>query len=174
MESPIVKKSEKRLGELLRMEGLVNDEQVAAALMRQQIENELFGEAMVNLGFVTEYDVARIVSKQFSLPFIDAQTYILTRDVIESVPPVILSKYQIVPLDKIDTAMTFATCGPITDEMVNELRAITGCDVYLFVSTVSAVRQAIANFYDSLNSTSETNEEDGKLQQTTEEHTGQE
>lgn len=139
----IAKITRKRLGEILVAEGLITNEQVQEALQEQQKTGMLLGEVLVKLGYVTELDIAGALSAEFGLPYLDASHYAIPKEVFNLLPLDFVKKNQLVPLDKIDTIITIAVAGPLSARVFEELEKMTGCESYLFVSTVSQVREVI-------------------------------
>lgn len=139
----ITKITKKRLGEILVAEGLITNEQVQEALQEQQKSGLLLGEALVKLGYITELDIAGALSTQFGLPYFDASNYTITKDVFNLLPLDFIKKNQLIPLDKINNIITIAVSGPLSARVFEELEKISGCESFLFVSTVSQVRKVI-------------------------------
>ena len=66
----ITRMTKRRLGELLKAEGLLTDEQVRTALDERRKSNLFLSEALVKLGYISEESIAQTIVKQFSLPFV--------------------------------------------------------------------------------------------------------
>lgn len=141
----IAKLTKKRLGEILTAEGLITQEQVQEALQEQQKKGILLGEALVQLGYVTELDIASAFSTQFALPYIDASRYNVSPEVFELFPVDYYNRHQLVPLDRIGNILTLAVAGTLSGKIFEEIEQKTGCEVFLFVSTVSQVRKVITD-----------------------------
>jgi type IV pilus assembly protein PilB len=141
----ISKLTKKRLGEILISEGLITQEQVQEALKEQQKKGILLGEALVQLGYVTELDIASAFSTQFGLPYIEASRYNITKEVFEIFPVEYYTQHQLVPLDKIGNILTLAVAGTLSEKVFTEIEQKTSCEVFLFVTTVSQVKKAITD-----------------------------
>ena len=139
----ITRMTQKRLGELLRDEGLVNDEQIEEALGEQRKSGELLGEVLVRLGYVTEADIAQTIVTQFGLPYIAIKQYFLSEDVIKLFPERLMRQYQFIPLDKIGNVITIAVGGLLNFEVLSELEKMSGAKVQVYVSTWSEIKAAI-------------------------------
>lgn len=137
------KLTRKKLGEILKEEGLVKEEQIQQGLKRQQENGQLLGEALVALGFLTEHDIARVLVKQFGLPYMDASTYNIDRKAFDGVSPKIMWDNQFVVLDRIGKVMTLAVSGVMKEAVFEEIERATGSQLFLYVSTVSQVRAAL-------------------------------
>lgn len=136
----------KRLGEILLEEGLVREEQVQEALKRQKATGELLGECFVNLGYVTEMDIARVLVRQFGLPYIDASAYRIPKEAIQAVPREFLWQNHLVVLDKIGKTLLVAVAGVVNAEVLEKLEKTTGSQVFVYVSTMSLVKKALQKY----------------------------
>lgn len=94
----ILKQQQKTLGELLINSGIINKEQLHAALNEQKNTDEPLGKIMIRLGFATEEDIINVLKGMLVVIFeINNESFgieiIFTREII---------KYKkIVPLPKI-------------------------------------------------------------------------
>jgi type IV pilus assembly protein PilB len=139
----ITRMTKKRLGELLRDEGLVNDEQIEEALASQRKSGELLGEVLVRLGYVTESDIAQTIVTQFGLPYLAVKQYYLAEEVVKLFPERLMRQYQFIPLDKIGNVITIAVGGLLNFDVLTELENMSGARIQVFVSTWSEIKAAI-------------------------------
>jgi type IV pilus assembly protein PilB len=138
----------KLLGEILRDEGLVSEEQVQQALEKQKREKELrIGEALVAMGAVTAEDVAKAIWQQRKIPYVDLDSYALDPDVIELVPEKLARAYTALPIFKIGNALTVAMADPFNLIAVDDLRSKTGCEIEPVISTEEKISRCLDNYY---------------------------
>ncbi|OSM04316.1 GspE/PulE family protein [Magnetofaba australis] len=72
----------KPIGVLLQEKGLISDAHIELALQDQKVTKERVGEILERLGFVSQYDVANIVSEQESREFVDVDTMTPAEDTL--------------------------------------------------------------------------------------------
>jgi len=138
----------KRLGEILRDEGLISEQQLKAALEKQKREKGLrIGEALVAMGAVTPEDVAQAIWQQLQIPYVDLDNYALDPNVIELVPEKIARAYLALPIFKIGNALTVAMADPLNVIAVDDLRSKTGCEIETVISTEEKVVRCLENYY---------------------------
>ena len=138
----------KLLGEILRDEGLISEEQLKAGLEKQKREKRLkIGEALVALGVVTEEDVAKAVWQQRKIPYVDLDSYSLDPNVIELVPEKVARAYTALPLFKIGNALTVAMADPLNLIAVDDLRSKTGCEIEPVISTEGKITRCLDHYY---------------------------
>src|SRR5881392_642859 len=90
-----------RLGELLIARGLLTPEQLGQALQGQSISGGKLGTNLVEMGFVTEDQIADSLSQLLGLPCARPQSVAnIPRDVIAHLPKELAERYQAIPLKK--------------------------------------------------------------------------
>lgn len=136
----------KKLGEILVEEGLVKDEHVQEALKRQKATGELLGESFVNLGYVTEMDIARAIVKQFGLPYIDATAYRVPKEAVEAVPRELMWQNDLIVLDKIGKTLIVAVAGIVNAEVLEKIEKVTNSQLFVYVSTMGLVKKALQKY----------------------------
>ncbi|MBN2121115.1 MAG: hypothetical protein JW734_08720 [Candidatus Omnitrophica bacterium] len=141
------KRIETPLGELLIERGVITKKDLEESLKTQKKQGGLIGEVIVSLGFAKEADIAYALSLQYGFPYLPLENYDIPRELVEMVPRALASKHCLIPIDKIGTTVTLAMANPLNTEAIDELEAMTGCEIQIFVSTLSDVREAIDRFY---------------------------
>jgi len=68
--------SRQNIGSLLKENGFVNEQQISYALQKQKVTGERLGELLERLGFVSGYDVARMLAGQEGLDFVDVRQFV--------------------------------------------------------------------------------------------------
>jgi type IV pilus assembly protein PilB len=138
----------KRLGEILRDEGVISEQQLQAALERQKTERGLrIGEVLVAMGAATAEDVAQAIWKQRHIPYVDLDNYALDPKVIELVPEKLARAYLALPIFKIGNALTVAMADPLNVIAVDDLRSKTGCEIETVISTEEKIVRCLENYY---------------------------
>jgi len=138
--------TKRRLGELLRAEGLITDDQLRAALEEQRKSNMFLGEALVKLGFVSEEVIAATIVQQFNLPFIAAGQFTIAPDVLNIFPERMYFEYQFIAADKIGRTLIIVGAGLMNHDVLDELERLSGCKVCQFVSTWKEIKATIDNY----------------------------
>lgn len=143
MVARVTRMTKRRLGELLRAEGLVTEDQVQAALVEQRKSNLFLGEAMVKLGFVTEEAIASTIAQQFNLPYIASEQYQVDKAVLDVFPESLAWEYQFLPLERIGPVLIIVGSGLMNHDVLSELERISGCKICQFVGTWNDIRRAL-------------------------------
>lgn len=143
----LTKLTKKRLGEILIEEGLVKEEQINVALHQQKQTGEMLGEVLVKMGWVSEMDIARTISKQFGLPYLEPSRYSVSPDLVKIFQREELKKSQYVVLDKIGKSLIIAGAGLIDADILDELEKKTGSQIFIYVATASQISATLDKYW---------------------------
>ena len=144
---PIRKVVNKQLGELLIERGVINQSQLDKALTVQKEKGGLIGEVLVELGFVKEEDITQALTVQYGFPYLPLSNYEINPEVINIIPSRVVRQYLFVPLDKVGNNLTVAMSNPLNEHAIEDVELLSGCNIQIFVSTLSDVKGAIEKYY---------------------------
>lgn len=145
--APLKRLVAKQLGELLRERKIITDAQLKEALEIQEQKGDLIGEILISLGYAKEEEIAQALTVQYGFPYIPLDNYEIDRETINLLPEGIIRKYGVIPLDKIGTTLTVAMVNPLNAEALEELGALTKCDIQPFVTTAASFKGALKKYY---------------------------
>src|SRR5512135_3056271 len=116
-----------KLGEMLVEAGLLTQEQLEATLKNQVIYGGRLGTNLIELGYLSEEDLARFLSKKLELPCAaKEQLMSITPDIIQLLPKEVADKYKVVPLGRDRKRLTLAMLDPADLSVVDAISFITG------------------------------------------------
>ncbi len=133
----------KRLGSILMADGLVTPEQVTEALEIQKDTGRMLGQVLVALGYITEYDLAKSLATQFQFPYLNPGFYAIDRNVLELLSAEMMYKYVFIPLDKFGNQLIVAMAGLLNEDVIQEIKKKTGCDIRVYIATARDVRAVL-------------------------------
>jgi type IV pilus assembly protein PilB len=137
------------LGELLVGAQLISHAQLAEALLQQSATGKRIGTLLVEEGAVDERDLARILSDQLEIPFVDLSQRTPTADAIALLPEGVARSNTAIPLDADDKGVTIVVADP-NDEIQERLASATQRVVRLVIAPRSDVQRAIDAAYRAL------------------------
>jgi membrane associated rhomboid family serine protease len=140
------------IGDLLRTAGVISPEQLKAARDYQKANRGSLGHALVTLGFVSDDNVAKLLSRLYDLPCIDLERDEPDPAVIRMLPAEMARKFQVVPVSVTGRVLTIATADPTNVIAVDNIAFRTGCNVKQVVAPESALKRAIDRYYGSTSS----------------------
>ncbi|MFH2145808.1 MAG: ATPase, T2SS/T4P/T4SS family [Candidatus Omnitrophota bacterium] len=146
-------KSNLKIGEILKKQQLITDEQIEKALLEQQKKGGRLGDVFVRLGFVTEDDIANALSKQLGILYASLKKGTLRPTFYQGLEKMIPEEYarmhKIIPLSKHLNTLTIAMTDPLDLICVDDVMKMTGCDVSVAVATTGDIEAASQEFYHS-------------------------
>ena len=136
-----------RIGELLVETGGATQAGVDEALEGQRSAGGRLGSHLVGLGLARDADVAALLSRQFSVPFIELGRFDVEPAAIALLPAATARKYETVPLGRTGAALAVAMSDPANVFAVDDIEFMTGCRVEPVVATQAAIRAAVERYY---------------------------
>lgn len=132
---------------MLVKKGLLNLDQLNAALKYQRDHGGRLGSIMIQLGYVSDDAIATALSQQYGVPSVNLAHCEISPDVIKLVPIETAIRYQVLPLKKVGTSLTVATTDPTNVLAFDEIKFMTGYTVEPVVAAEGSIREAIEKFY---------------------------
>ncbi len=142
-----------RFGEKLLQAKLIDQAQLEAALSHQQETGQLLGEALLELGYLSEEILLKFLAKEFNTRFVSSaklQRIGIGAELIEMVPQAVAEKNHLLPVlyDRQKNTLGVVTPEPQQTRVLDELRIVAGVDrIQAFVASREAIRAAIKKHY---------------------------
>lgn len=138
----------KRLGDLLLEAGLVSQEQINEALEWQLRFGGRFGQAIVELGYVTEAQVADVLARHWNMERVELDKVHVDKHVLALIPEELMERYEVFPLALVNGALHVAMADPRNVHVIDDLRRIVRRDIVPRVVTPGELRRARARHDD--------------------------
>ncbi len=138
----------KKLGELLIEAGLIDNFQLDSALSHQRNWGGRLGAVLVELEFVNEHDVAKVIAEKLRIPSVDLFEPEIPESILRLLKPDIAKKYIVMPVKKEGGGVVIAMSDPLDIGVTDELRFITGLNIKPALALESEIKLAIRKYYD--------------------------
>jgi len=137
------------IGRLLVQKGLISALQLQEAvnLQRQEETGKLLGQILIELGYVSRDELYLTLAIQSGYPYIDIKRCVIDTDVLVLIPEIMVKKYQIFPIDKIQDVLTLAMVNPLDNLALDQVQEIVKCNIKVFLTTSSDIRELLARYY---------------------------
>jgi hypothetical protein len=137
-----------RLGDLLIESGAVTAEQVDTAVRRQRQNGGRLGTNLVELGFIDERELTKVLSSQLAIPAATAaQIEGADAWVLAMVPRALAQKHRVVPIREDGDRLWLAMADP-TDRLAREeLERMTGKSVRAMVAPELVIQLGLEHCY---------------------------
>ncbi len=139
-----------RLGDILVKNNLITSEQLAAALQEQKMSggNSKLGAILVKQGLIQEPDLVAFLSRQYGVPIISLAEYEIDPAVIKIIPPEVVQKYNLIPVNRAGSTLIVAVSDPSNLFAIEDIKFMTSYNVEMVVTGESDIRGAIDKYYD--------------------------
>lgn len=137
------------IGRLLIQKGLITNEQLAEALglQREKEKNKLLGQILIQLGYLNKEDLYFALAIQSGYPYIDIRRCIVSPEIMSLIPEIMVKKYQVFPIDKIQDVLTVAIVNPLDNLAIDQIQDITKSNIKVFLTTPADIKEIIARYY---------------------------
>src|SRR4030066_1535864 len=135
------------LGELLLREKILSVDQLKSALDFQKKNSLPVGTSLVQLGYLTEEDIAQALSRQLGYPYIDLDQFDVYPEVISLIPVDVAKKHMVMPIHRIRSFLTLAMVDPTDLEIIEDIRFRTGLSIQPVIASETGVVNAINKYY---------------------------
>lgn len=136
------------VGKLLVRENLVSPDQLDQAVEYQAKNGGNLNDAMISLGFVDGDEVARQLSKEYSVPYLDLAQFHPNEEVVKLVSPAFCRTHLIIPVSKVGQRCLVVACSdPGNIHIKNDLEAVTQMTIQIVAASPVRIREAIDKFF---------------------------
>ena len=140
----------KRLDEILIEEGLVSQEQITEALMRQKVSGGKFGSQLLYYRYIDETGLVKALAKQMNCEGVILSQVDISDDVIKLINPKQALARKIIPFafDQKTGTLKIACENPADHHLAKEIEFIvSGKFVKLYVAAELAIEAALHKYY---------------------------
>jgi len=142
------------LGQMLVQDGILTDEQVAAALERQRKTKERLGQVLIDMRLIDEEVLLKYLGAQFRKEPITRQELAgLDLDVVKLIPEEVARQHRVIAAERNGRRLIVATADPLNVVAIDDLRRATGLDVDFRIGPGAAIQEAIERTYRRMIST---------------------
>lgn len=140
-------KNQIKLCEILVDEGILSKEQVDSALSRQKETDQPLALIAAELSGKSEEDITRALSSRMGLAYIDLNEITVDLKAINLVPEEVSVKLKVLPLYIVHDTLTIAMANPMDTESISEIKTISGLNVRVTMTSITALQRAIRKHY---------------------------
>ncbi len=135
------------LADKLIREKVLTYEQLKEAVALQKRRGGSLEDALVELGFVTEFQVAAFLGEKYGVPPADVEGASVSAEVLAKIPRKVADEHLVVPLSLEGMELCVAMADPMNLVAVDDVGFVSGCNVVVKVASERAIRKAIERWY---------------------------
>jgi len=138
----------KKLGDFLKESGLIDDFQLQTALSHQRNWGGKLGSILVEMEFVREEELARVIAEKMRIPYVNLFEPELPAAAIMLIKADVAKKYGVIPIRKEGHSIVIAMSDPMDMEAIDDLSFSTGFTIKPALALESEIKDAIKKYYD--------------------------
>ncbi|MEM1213679.1 MAG: ATPase, T2SS/T4P/T4SS family [Planctomycetota bacterium] len=137
-----------KLGELLRQWGIIDDQQTHEALKIAKGSGKRVGETLIDLGYVSDNDIAKALASQTGMEFVDLDmANVIDKKNLDLIPKDLIRKYQILPLGESGNKLKVLVHDPMDLALIDDLRFRLSRDIELALAAKSKIKDYIDTIF---------------------------
>ncbi len=138
-----------KIGDYLVEQKLITAEQLDQVLAAQKEAQgaKRFGEMVVELGFISEINLAKALAAKLRVPYVDLANQEIDEDAVRKIPESLAKKHTVIAINIQGRRLTVATDDPINFNILEDIKMQTGMDTIPVLATRSAINKAIGQHY---------------------------
>lgn len=137
----------KRLGDLLVEAGLINEDQLHAAL-EEKTKNQRLGDVLLRKGFITEQQLIEVLEFQLGIPHVSLFNYPFDPKLFALLSKETAKRNLLIPLKKDGERLYIAMADPMDFIAIDDLRLATGFQIETAIATKDDILRTISKYYD--------------------------
>ncbi len=138
---------QRTIGQILINLGRITEEDVARTLEYQRNNGGYFGEALLGLGIVSQEELEWSLASQFDLPYVFPDADSIDPEAASLVSPEWALAHLTLPIMKTAHTLTVVVDSPLKTEAVDVLEARTDLTIELALASTSTIRDLIRQVY---------------------------
>ncbi|MFQ5680998.1 MAG: GspE/PulE family protein [Candidatus Omnitrophota bacterium] len=136
-----------RLAEILLHKNLIDKDKLNIALNLQKKNGRKLIDALIELKFINEKDLAVALSQGMGLSCIDLSDVEIDSEVIKLIPARTARHYHVLPLSRQEGCLSIVMADPLNIFVVDDIRALTGYRVVPLIASVGDIAAALDKYY---------------------------
>lgn len=141
-----------RIGDVLVAAGAITEEQLQEGLAKQNETGRKLGNALVDLGFISNDMLITVLTTQLGIDYIELKGAKIEDKVIHMVPESMVTKYQAIPIE-VDpdnpNILKVAMADPMDIMAMDDIGLVTNLQVEPMLASEEGIKNAIDKYYGS-------------------------
>jgi type II secretory ATPase GspE/PulE/Tfp pilus assembly ATPase PilB-like protein len=136
-----------RIGDILLTKALINQNQIKIALSQQNITGELFGDAIIKLGFVSSKELGHALAEQAGMEYIDLSQQPISEDALKLIPKEVAESTGFMPIDVTDGRLRIGVTNPSNIIAIDKVVSLTKMQPKVYMVDPDNFRECLEKSY---------------------------
>ena len=137
----------KKLGEILQEAGVLSAEQVQEALKISGQAGKRIGKVFVEMGWVSEMDICRVLSRQLGFRMVSLKNAKVDPKILRLIPAKLCFKRRLIPLAIKGREVAVAMSNPVDYEAMDEVTFVCGYHVHVVIALEQEIVDLLIRSY---------------------------
>lgn len=142
-----MRRTKKRLNELLLDYNLISEKDVVSALEIQRKRGGQLATILIEENFVKEADIVTCFCRYLNVPPINLSKFHGDEKKIKIIPEHVARHYRLICISQMGNMLTIAMSDPLNVLAIDDIKALTGYDIIPVVAALSDITLAVDRFY---------------------------
>ena len=138
---------EQGLIEIIQETTGLTEEQIKKALDVQKETREPLPQTLVNMGLINDKDKAKILGRQWNIPFVDLSDNLPEVEAVKALPQHLSQRLKAVPVGKTGNRLTVAMVNPLDVYAIDQMRLVSGSEIEVVIATEDDINAAISHAF---------------------------
>jgi len=125
----------------------ITQEQLDEGLIYHQRKNMRLGKALIELGYITEDDLVRVIADQLGIEHVNFDTLEVTDELLNAIPKEYIKSNTIFPVAKTDSSVTICVADPLLKQLKQQFEKWFNREVNLAIATEESIKKAIDKYF---------------------------
>ncbi|HEV2359557.1 MAG TPA: hypothetical protein VGZ23_18355, partial [bacterium] len=134
------------IGKVLLAREAVTQDQLTQALGIQRESRGPLGRILVEMGVVSERELARAVAQQWGLPFAELSDDSVNSEAARLIPPALAQRHGVIAVGRTADRVVVAMPDPSNIVAIDDIRLLTGLDVEIIIASADDIARAHSQF----------------------------
>ena len=135
------------IGKLLLMNGLITVDQLEYALKIQKQKGKKLGDTLIELGYLQEKDLMKILSSRLKVPFVEIGKVTVKQEACNLLTRDYCEKHIVLPIDLNEKGIVVATTDPMNFFLADDIALKSGKKVRFVMATQADIEEHIPECY---------------------------
>jgi len=139
-----------RLDDVLLDEGLTERTSVEDAQAESELTGRHLSQILFERDLLDEYDLAKLVSQHYSLPYVDLQEYEIPPAALAQVPVAFCREHSLIPIEQFGSYTAVAVCQMPPIEVLRQLHSLLHGTPFVYVALNREILAVIESMDESV------------------------
>ncbi len=142
--------AQKKLGEIIYRAGLVEKQALLNAIKASKTNNKRTGEILIEQGLIDEENLTKCLAKQYGMEYINPATASISPEAAKALPEDIVKKHSVIPMDMSNGRLKLIISDPSDLEMMDAIRFRLNSEPEFYLASATKIREYLEDSFEQV------------------------